>query len=360
MSKFTKKLDQARQIFFSGGRNAGKKMKHNGSGKLAIEDDYTDAIQYAYQPLSSSPLLMQTYQQQMVNIIAQQNALSGIKLSSISSISNIYSNNYISNNSIAYGNWRNGSQGIFSSTFSNNIAACNNPNCKICGNGSTFNNAANFNVLPTPKPNLPRDLNYNNDFGWRCWSWCQLEKKLYSPIQNILWPQAENHAHKYDTSDMVRGVAGIHARFVPENWEGLECPDGMDAMISSLPPSYLAGLYGPNWKHRIEITGLVERFGKFVEGTEGWRSEWAIIRKLYAPTNEIGLDLEKAFPEVEVIYAPKIEYNYDPKFIDFYLAKDGDKTANLAFYPCAKCNATGYFQGKCYTCNGAGGIYKHI
>ena len=41
---------------------------------------------------------------------------------------------------------------------------------------------------------------------------------------------------------------------------------------------------------------------RFVLGTEGWRAEWVQIRKLAAPTDEIGLALERAFPDVEVIY----------------------------------------------------------
>ena len=50
------------------------------------------------------------------------------------------------------------------------------------------------------------------------------------------------------------------------------------------------------------VVGVVERFGKYVLGTEGWRAEIVVIRKLRAPTTQIGLALEKAYPEVEVYY----------------------------------------------------------
>jgi hypothetical protein len=50
------------------------------------------------------------------------------------------------------------------------------------------------------------------------------------------------------------------------------------------------------------VIGVVERFGKYVLGTEGWRAEIVVIRKLRAPSTEIGLKLEQAYPEVEVCY----------------------------------------------------------
>lgn len=284
MSKFIKKLDQARQAFFSGGKNAGKKMKHDATGNLDDDESLTDAnnnylIPSSQLNISNNFLSSQVYQNQVNNLYNTQ---------SLSSVTWIGRNNIIS------GNWNNSQQGVFSSKN------CLNPSCIIC-NGISVQ-FVNVLTKTNPLPQLLRDPIYNNDFGWRCWSWCKLEKKLYSPIQNTEWPQAENHAHKYDESSMVRGVAGIHAKFVPEKWQELECPDGIDFIRNSLPTDYLENLYGTYYKDRIEITGLVERFGKYVEGTDGWRSEWAIIRKLYAPSSEVGLDLERAFPEVEVIY----------------------------------------------------------
>jgi hypothetical protein len=50
------------------------------------------------------------------------------------------------------------------------------------------------------------------------------------------------------------------------------------------------------------LSGVVERFGRYVLGTVGWRAEWVVIRKLRAPTTEIGLALETAYPEVKVVY----------------------------------------------------------
>jgi hypothetical protein len=50
------------------------------------------------------------------------------------------------------------------------------------------------------------------------------------------------------------------------------------------------------------VTGIVERFGKYVLGTEGWRAEWVMIRTLKAPSVEIGLALEQAYPDVEIYY----------------------------------------------------------
>ncbi len=56
---------------------------------------------------------------------------------------------------------------------------------------------------------------------------------------------------------------------------------------------------------KVTVLGVVERFGKYVLGTEGWRAEWVIIRKLKAATTEIGLLLEQAYPDVEIYYADR-------------------------------------------------------
>ncbi len=50
------------------------------------------------------------------------------------------------------------------------------------------------------------------------------------------------------------------------------------------------------------VCGIVERFGRYVLGTEGWRAEQVVIRELMAPSTEIGLKLEQSYPDVIVHY----------------------------------------------------------
>lgn len=136
--------------------------------------------------------------------------------------------------------------------------------------------------LALPDPKAPDTL------GWRVWHWDQHLKKLKSPSQKTVWETPELRVEKWSTSDAVRGVAGIHAARMPYDWK--------NASLQGTELEFLA--YGGN----IAIRGVVERFGKYVLGTEGWRAEWVIIRKLKAPSTEIGLQLEQAYPEVEVSY----------------------------------------------------------
>ena len=73
-----------------------------------------------------------------------------------------------------------------------------------------------------------------------------------------------------------------------------------------MPRDWLQALWGdhdgPVTLRPHCLSGVVERFGRYVLGTTGWRAEWVVIRKLRAPTTEIGLALETAYPEVEILY----------------------------------------------------------
>ena len=44
----------------------------------------------------------------------------------------------------------------------------------------------------------------------------------------------------------------------------------------------------------------IERFGRYVLGTEGWRAQWVVIRELMAPDSKTALALMGRYPEVKV------------------------------------------------------------
>jgi len=150
-----------------------------------------------------------------------------------------------------------------------------------------------------PDPRAPDTL------GWRVWHWDPNTKLLISPSEKTVWHTAELRVSAWNTSDVVRGVAGIHAARMPYNWRR-----------ASLTGTELAGFNTPKFEQKFIhhvgtvsipiksniITGIIERFGRYVLGTKGWRAEWVVIRKLKAPSTEIGLLLEQAYPEVEVYY----------------------------------------------------------
>lgn len=56
--------------------------------------------------------------------------------------------------------------------------------------------------------------------------------------------------------------------------------------------------YGP-------VLGVLERFGKFVLGSVGWRAEWVIIKELMCADEALAEHVCRAYPEIPVSVAPK-------------------------------------------------------
>ena len=150
-----------------------------------------------------------------------------------------------------------------------------------------------LSVMQAPTPARPRwlkaDPRQPDTLGWREWIWDEKGECLRSPSQDTPWPSAEHLAHHWDEQEVIRGAAGIHALPVPRHWKILhemhEAPIG----------------YGGN------VNGIVERFGRYVMGTEGWRAEQVVIRELMAPSTEIGLKLEQRYPDAIIHYPDQIE-----------------------------------------------------
>jgi hypothetical protein len=138
---------------------------------------------------------------------------------------------------------------------------------------------------PTP-PVLKPDPTQPDTLGWREWVWSPADKMLKSPSTGTLWPEAELVVPTWDDGEAVRGVSGIHAHLVPKHWKILGEQGG--------------GYVAPGDPNRVH--GIVERFGKYVLGTEGWRAEWVIIKELMAPSTAVGLEIEQAYPDVIVHY----------------------------------------------------------
>ena len=124
--------------------------------------------------------------------------------------------------------------------------------------------------------------------GWRCWVWDEIRQRLCSPHQGTIWWTPELRVASWSTHNAVRGRAGIHAARMPRDWRRADIKQHQELR------AYV--------DHPDTVVGVVERFGKYVLGTEGWRAEIVVIRKLRAPSTEIGLKLEHAYPELEVYY----------------------------------------------------------
>lgn len=132
-----------------------------------------------------------------------------------------------------------------------------------------------------PDPDMPTTL------GWRGWVYDIRSGLLASPVQGTPWRDAELRCENWDESDVVRGVAGIHAHIVPFDWRSA---GDMSANLQQ------AG------QPSVPVWGIVERFGRYVLGTEGWRAEWVVIRKLHAPHRALAAALRAVYPEVEITH----------------------------------------------------------
>jgi len=123
-----------------------------------------------------------------------------------------------------------------------------------------------------PDPDAPDTL------GWRGWRFDG--EVLISPTRGTRWCDNTLRAERWSDSDAVRGLGGIHARRLPRDW-GQADPSVTDI-------------------GRCDVHGIVERFGRYVLGTEGWRAEWVVIRELMAPDTETALALMRKYPDVRV------------------------------------------------------------
>lgn len=117
--------------------------------------------------------------------------------------------------------------------------------------------------------------------GWRTWVWNPRERCLMSPQQKVLWPGHDLVIKEpWNEADVVRGKSGIHACRLPKgDWKQALAPGDMP---------------------KGTILGLVERFGKFVLGAEGWRAEWVVIKELVAPDEAVARLLRATYPEVAI------------------------------------------------------------
>jgi hypothetical protein len=100
-------------------------------------------------------------------------------------------------------------------------------------------------------------------------------------MQRTPWREATLRAEHWSDSAALRGEAGIHARRMPCDWLRVD-PKAVPEIGS------------------CDVHGIVERFGRYVLGTEGWRAEWVVIRELLAPDAHTALALMRSCPEVRV------------------------------------------------------------
>ena len=148
-----------------------------------------------------------------------------------------------------------------------------------------------------PDPTVP------NTLGWRSWFMDPLTGILRSPHMGTPWPDAECRCTDWPEGrdNVVRSHAGIHAYLVPHFWRDAPTDHFENCTVDN------------DWSSDIDeieiplIHGLIERYGKYVLGTDGWRAEWAVIRALHAPTAVVAMVLKHVYPDVEVTYTGQEE-----------------------------------------------------
>jgi hypothetical protein len=155
------------------------------------------------------------------------------------------------------------------------------------------------------KVSLPREAQFDpsqpDTLGWRAWYFLirpYAPMLLSSPHMHTLWPTAELHVDTPWVDDAgIRGVAGIHARRMPYDWRKAGWPA-------------IGEKEGPMDDGDHVVTGVVERFGRYVMGSKGWRAEWVIVRALMAKTTTVGLQLEQQYPEIPVYYREEANHGH--------------------------------------------------
>lgn len=124
--------------------------------------------------------------------------------------------------------------------------------------------------------------------GWRAWQWDETAKMLRSPHYHTPWPSAGMQAISWTDKTALRGEAGIHARRLPRDWR----------LSPWTRPQNSSD--GPQPNEGPLVTGIVERYGRYILGETGWRAEHVLIRGLVAPTMAIFTALLQRYPEVPV------------------------------------------------------------
>src|SRR5262249_43963106 len=123
-----------------------------------------------------------------------------------------------------------------------------------------------------PSPDASDTLGWR---GWRCNG-----SGLMPPARAAAGHETPPRADAWTTNAAVRGEAGSHAIRMPRDW--LRADPAM---------TEIGG---------CKVHGIVERFGHYVLGTEGWRAEWVVIRELMAPNAKTALALMQKYPEVRI------------------------------------------------------------
>ncbi len=122
--------------------------------------------------------------------------------------------------------------------------------------------------------------------GWRAWLW--RDGVLRSPHRRTPWHTPELRCDGWSDAEALRGEEGIHALRMPRDWRRADWQYSPWAMEHGMQYG------GP------VVTGIVERYGRYVLGTEGWRAEWVVIRGLVAPDTATALQLMAQYPDVKI------------------------------------------------------------
>ena len=150
---------------------------------------------------------------------------------------------------------------------------------------------------PAHKVYAEMDQDAPRNLGWRLFVW--KNRTLCSPLRYTPWPEdgilrAENWSG--DDEALLRGHAGIHARRMPRDWRRAEWRADNELFYAGYAAAAAPNFYG------IPTVGIAECWGRVLDGTEGWRAEYARILAVRAPTAEIGLAIERVYPSIRVYF----------------------------------------------------------
>jgi hypothetical protein len=109
---------------------------------------------------------------------------------------------------------------------------------------------------------------------------------LYSPTYGTRWDSCVLKAKYWSNQDALRGMTGIHAA-----WPTVD--------RRKLPTE----LWGYLHYHDQGVIAELVGWGQCVVGDIGWRAETVMLRKIYVIDARITAQVQRAYPEVEVLHA---------------------------------------------------------
>lgn len=144
--------------------------------------------------------------------------------------------------------------------------------------------------------------------GLKALEWRSRENVLVSPTMYTRWESITLRAKNYNTTDALRSQGGIHAAWPPTDGR---VPGELLLYMGELREYTNPSVKRNDRKAIGAVLAQLGGWGKCATGDIGWRSEFAMIQKIWVVDSRILQDVKNRYPEVEVLHAS--EFSMKPE-----------------------------------------------